>query len=123
MLPARKEMSRMKAIEMMLLALAAAFVVVTVPAVSYAVYGSGVTHIEQVIPAESQELEPGGGEMPHMMFEPSVFTNNAGQIEQLLPAESLELEPGGGETPIMVIDPSKFTHDAGRIEQLLPAED
>ena len=114
----------MKAVEMTLFALAAAFVVMAMPSVSFAgVYEGSMTNIEQGIPAESFGVEPGGGETPFMLTEPSVFTSNAGHIEQLLPAESQELETGGGETPIMVIGPSKFTHNAGRIEQLLPAED
>ena len=113
----------MKAVEMMFLALAAAVVLVTIPAVSYAASGIGVTNIERVIPAETEEFETGGGEMPHMMFEPSVFANDAGHIEQLLPAETPEFETGGGETPLMLLSPSVFTNDAGYIERLLPAED
>lgn len=104
-------------------AIAALVLVMTVPWVSQETYAAeAVVHIERLRPAESQEVESGGGEIPSVLLSPIVRGNDTTRIEQLVPAETAESEMGGGETPSALLPPFERGHDTGRIERLLPAE-
>ncbi len=113
----------MKGIEVLLIGAVVALVVVMVPLVSQKAYAADtVLYIERLVPAESQEVETGGGEIPWVSLSPIVRGNDTGRIEQLLPADSAEVEMGGGEIPRVLMTPFERGHDTGRIERLLPAE-
>jgi len=115
-----------KAIEILLTGVMAVLVAVALPVLSRTVYAADVSNnIERLVPAESMEVELGGGEAPAWVeSQPFILGTDAGYIERLLPAESQISEPamGGGETTWMEYKPFKFGHDAGHIERLLPAE-
>ena len=114
-------------IEVLLTGLMAALLAVTLPVSTRTAYAFDTGHIERLIPAESMEVETGGGEAPWVEYQPSfVLSNDAGYIERLLPAEPQVSEEamGGGESRrIEYAEPLKFSHDAGHIERLLPADD
>jgi len=112
----------MKGIEALLIAVIVALVAVTVPVRSQKAYADVNAYIERLVPADSQEVETGGGETPWVFMSPIERGNDTGRIEQLLPAESQEVETGGGETPSVLMSPFERGNDTGRIERLLPAE-
>ena len=119
----REEVKLMKGL--ILIGAMIALFVVAVPLVSQKAYAADTGYIELLVPAESQELEMGGGETPFVPMEPVVLGNDSGFIERLLPAESEELETGGGETAPMdwvPIAPVELGHDASYIERLLPSD-
>ncbi len=115
-------MKGIRGIELLLTGAVAALIAVMVPLVSQTAYAADVGYIERLVPAESQEVEVGGGETPWASIEPFVRGNDTGRIGQLLPAESQEVEVGGGETPPVSMEPFTRGHDTGKIELLLPAE-
>ena len=112
----------MKEIKILLVGVMAAFVAVAVQFVPQAGYAEDIGYIERLVPAESMEVETGGGETPFVEVEPFVRGNDPGYIERLLPAESLEAETGGGETLYVEMEPFVRGNDPGYIERLLPAE-
>jgi len=120
-------MNSTRAIQVLLTGIIAALVAVTLPVLTRTAYAVDTGHIERVIPAESMEVETGGGETPFVENGPSFeLSNNTVYIERLLPAESQGSEEamGGGESNWMDYSkPLEFSHDASRIERLLPADD
>lgn len=87
-----------------------------------AAYADEVIHIERLLPAESAEVETGGGEAVWMVLSPYEKADDTFRIERLLPAESGEVEVGAGETPGVLLAPTEMGYDTGRIELLLPAK-
>ncbi len=112
----------MKGREILLIAVMTTLVVIVVPLVSQKAYAADTGYIELLIPAESREVETGGGETPFVPMEPAVLGNHTGHIERLVPAETQETETGGGEIPFVPMEPVVLGNDAGFIERLLPAE-
>jgi hypothetical protein len=113
----------MKGIEFLLIGAMVALVAVTVPFVSQTAYAADIGYIERLVPAESQEVETGGGETPWVSLEPFARGNDTSMIEQLLPAESGELETGGGEASPVLMTPFERGNDPAYIERLLPSSD
>jgi hypothetical protein len=119
----RKKVRSMKGIEYLLIGAVVALVAVTLPVVSQTVYAADIGYIEKLVPAESVEVETGGGETAWVLMAPFERGNDTGYIEKLLPAESfVEAETGAGETVRVLMAPSERGHDTGRIELLVPAE-
>lgn len=113
----------MKGIKILLTGVMVALVAVMLPCAlqpAYAAeYGYGVADV----PAESAEIELGGGEAAWVLMEPVERGHDTAHIEKLLPAESFaEAEMGAGETIWVLLVPPERVHDTGRIEALLPAE-
>jgi hypothetical protein len=91
-----------------------ALFVAVLPLVSQKAYAADTGYIELLVPAESQEVKMGGGEIP---FATLVFEKSTG-VAGLCPAETQEVEMGG------IPWPAKLEKEdaAGRIERLCPAE-
>ena len=90
------------------------------PMMSQIAYAAEAGHIAYLLPAESVEVETGGGETIGVLMEPTAFTHDAGNIAYLLPAESVEVETGAGEGARVLMAPTEFRYD--RIELLYPAK-
>ncbi len=93
---------------------AMAALVVAVSFVPVKAYAADVGYIERLVPAETQEAETGGGEMP---FTPVMFEKATG-LPGLSPGETQEVDLGG------IPWPERFEKEdaAGRIERLSPSE-
>ena len=113
----------MKVLEFLLIGAMVALVAVTLPVASQTV-AADVGSIEKLVPAESAEVETGGGETAWVLMEPVERGHDTFSIEKLVPAESafVEAEIGAGETASVLLAPSERGHDTGRIELLLPAD-
>jgi hypothetical protein len=112
----------MTATKILLMGMMVALVAVAVQFVPRTANADDVGYIERLIPAESMEVETGGGEVYYTEMEPFVRGNDPGFIERLLPAESMEVETGGGDTPVVWSEEPLRGNDPGYIERLLPAE-